>query len=194
MNIKKTKDEIITDCTSLLIHKGFNHTGISDILKAAEIPKGSFYNYFKNKEDFGLQVLDYLRNGILHYINEISSKEDISPIEGFKSYFIQFFETIREYDFMGGCPIGNLAQEMSDLNEKFRKKTESIFDDVVLEYSIFLQKAKAQNEISANIDISECANIINNYWQGTLIRLKTTKDRVHLDNFMKTVFEIILKQ
>lgn len=194
MNIKKTKDEIIADCTSLLIHKGFNHTGISDILKVAEIPKGSFYNYFKNKEDFGLQVLDYLRNGILHYINEISSKEDISPIEGFKSYFIQFFETIREYDFMGGCPIGNLAQEMSDLNENFRKKTESIFDDVVLGYSVFLQKAKARNEISENIDILECANIINNYWQGTLIRLKTTKDRVHLDNFMKTVFEIILKQ
>jgi len=43
-----------------IIHlKGFNHTGVQEVLRAAGVPKGSFYNYFKNKEDFGLQVIDY---------------------------------------------------------------------------------------------------------------------------------------
>jgi TetR/AcrR family transcriptional repressor of nem operon len=36
---------------------GFNGCGVQDITAAAEIPKGSFYNYFASKEDFA-QILE----------------------------------------------------------------------------------------------------------------------------------------
>jgi len=39
--------------------KGYNDTGIQEIIDKAGLPKGSFYNFFKSKEDFGLLVIDY---------------------------------------------------------------------------------------------------------------------------------------
>jgi TetR/AcrR family transcriptional regulator, transcriptional repressor for nem operon len=45
---------------ALLIHsKGYNNTGLADVLKAAKVPKGSFYFYFKSKDELGLAVLDH---------------------------------------------------------------------------------------------------------------------------------------
>ena len=54
-----TRQKILETGARIVHRKGFNHTGIQEILEAAGVPKGSFYNYFKNKEDFGLHVIDY---------------------------------------------------------------------------------------------------------------------------------------
>ena len=54
------KDKILVAGARIIHRKGFNHTSIQKVLKAADVPKGSFYFYFKNKQDFGLQVLEFL--------------------------------------------------------------------------------------------------------------------------------------
>ena len=54
-----TRDRIIETGAEIIHRKGFNHTGIQEILTAAGVPKGSFYNYFKSKDEFGLEVIDY---------------------------------------------------------------------------------------------------------------------------------------
>ncbi|MFZ1037037.1 MAG: TetR/AcrR family transcriptional regulator, partial [Smithella sp.] len=53
------KQELIAVGAKLMHLKGYNDTGVQEILDKAGLPKGSFYNYFKNKEDFGLLVIDY---------------------------------------------------------------------------------------------------------------------------------------
>ena len=54
-----THEEIIRKGAELIHAQGFNATGIQQILQAVCIPKGSFYFYFKSKEDFGLEIIDY---------------------------------------------------------------------------------------------------------------------------------------
>jgi len=54
--LANTRKRIIETGAAIIHRKGFNHTGIQEILNAAKVPKGSFYNYFKSKEDFGLQI------------------------------------------------------------------------------------------------------------------------------------------
>ena len=56
---KETTRSRILEVGSTIIHqKGFNNTGIQEILDKAGVPKGSFYFYFKSKEDFGLALID----------------------------------------------------------------------------------------------------------------------------------------
>ena len=50
---------IIADSIHLLYEKGYNGVGIQEIVESANIPKGSFYAYFKNKEDYLLKSLDF---------------------------------------------------------------------------------------------------------------------------------------
>jgi AcrR family transcriptional regulator len=54
-----TRDKLIGVSVELIMLKGFNNTGIAEILSKAGVPKGSFYYYFKSKEDLGLAVIDH---------------------------------------------------------------------------------------------------------------------------------------
>lgn len=69
-----TREEIIRKGAELIHAQGFNATGLQQILQVAGIPQGSFYFYFKSKEDFGLEVIDYfdaMISGILtHYLSD----------------------------------------------------------------------------------------------------------------------------
>ena len=40
------------------MHRGFTGMGLSELLKTAEVPKGSFYHYFRSKEAFGVALLE----------------------------------------------------------------------------------------------------------------------------------------
>jgi TetR/AcrR family transcriptional repressor of nem operon len=50
-----TRNRIIETGAEIIHRKGFNHTGIQEILNAASVPKGSFYNYFK-KTSLGFKL------------------------------------------------------------------------------------------------------------------------------------------
>ena len=65
------KEDILAKGEILLRTQGYNKTGINEILKASGIPKGSFYNFFESKEDFGLQVLAYYSDGIIRFIKRL---------------------------------------------------------------------------------------------------------------------------
>jgi TetR/AcrR family transcriptional repressor of nem operon len=54
-----TKAHILDMGAQIVHQKGFNATGIQEVLNAAAVPKGSFYFYFKSKEEFGLQLIDH---------------------------------------------------------------------------------------------------------------------------------------
>ena len=194
MNKKTGKEEIFVNSMGIIIRKGYNNTGLTEIIKASGIPKGSFYNYFKSKEDYGLQLLDFFADKIFSHIESYKNNTELSPLNQLHHFFDDFLKYYQESDFMGGCPIGNFAQELGDINENFREKTESIFQKIVEIVSFFLIEAKKQSYIDENIDEYAISNSILNYWQGTLLRLKVSKDSQHYENFLKNIFEILLKK
>ena len=53
-----TRNALVWCVTELLTERGFQITGIDEILKRVGVPKGSFYHYFKSKDDFGHAVID----------------------------------------------------------------------------------------------------------------------------------------
>ena len=65
MKRKIYREDIIEAGRSLMFANGYNHTGIKEITEKISIPKGSFYNHFSSKEEFGLEVVkEYMKNGL----------------------------------------------------------------------------------------------------------------------------------
>src|SRR5258707_12513763 len=58
MATKSTRDHLVDVGLELMHQNGYNATGLSDILKAANVPKGSFYHHFSSKEDFAAAALE----------------------------------------------------------------------------------------------------------------------------------------
>jgi len=170
-----TKQRIIETGARIIHLKGYNHTGIQEVIKAAGVPKGSFYFYFKNKEDFGLHVIDFYNNMYLGMIDPIVNNRDLLPLKRIEKMFDLFIDLFKEMDYTCGCPIGNLSQEMGDLNEAFSAKLTESVELIAGVYKDLLDEAKQMKEIPETIDTQETAEFIVSSWHGSLIRMKIIK-------------------
>ena len=55
-----TRTALLEAGMNIMIEKGYNNTGIQEVLLAVGVPKGSFYHYFDSKEDFALKIIESL--------------------------------------------------------------------------------------------------------------------------------------
>jgi TetR/AcrR family transcriptional repressor of nem operon len=190
---KQSKKDVILEKGAEIIHlKGFNNTGINEILEAADVPKGSFYFYFKNKEDFGLQLIDYYSVHFVSLAESHLSRKDLSYIGRLRRFFEDFLHFFQAKGCTLGCPIGNLSLEMGDVSESFREKLEVVLKDMKHSVSLFIQGAIRENELPDSLDVDRVADYIINSWEGALLRMKVTKDTFPLELFDKMTFEILL--
>ena len=85
------REEIIRKGAELIHAQGFNATGLQQILQAAGIPKGSFYFYFKSKEDFGLEIINYFNAIISAIFTRYLSDKKTLPLKRLEKLF-EYFE------------------------------------------------------------------------------------------------------
>lgn len=189
-----TRERIIKTGADIIHRKGFNNTGIKEILDEVGVPKGSFYFYFKNKEDFGLQVVDHFNRqfeGMTREMLENTSSPPLARLQRFFKWFMDFFTSA---GFTCGCPVGNLSQEMADLSPAFREKLQEAIDRMADAYSTVLLEAREAGEVSPEMDVKETAYFIIAGWHGALIRMKVTKNIEPLENHYRFVFEHLLSK
>jgi TetR/AcrR family transcriptional repressor of nem operon len=189
-----TREKIIATGAEIIHRKGFNHTGIQEILNAAHVPKGSFYNYFKSKDDFGLQIIDYFAAHFNQIAKETLKDTRVSPLNRIYRFLTAFMEYFESQNYTGGCPIGNLAQEMGDLSPAFRKKLREAIDMMVDAYSPVLAAAQEDGKILKSLDIRDTASFIVAGWHGAIIQMKLTQSLAPLKNHRKFIFDHILKK
>lgn len=177
-----------------LIHlQGFNHTGIQEILKTAGVPKGSFYFYFDNKEDFGLQLVDYYGERFHATLAEVEARGGGDPIEELRLLFKAFLDYFERQGYTRGCPVGNLAGEMGDLSPAFRKKLREAMDGLAEPIRSRLARARDAGALPAGLDPAETAWTIVHSWHGALLRMKIEKGPEPYRLFQKYVFDRLLK-
>ena len=82
-----TREKIIRKGAELIHAQGFNATGLQQILQAAGIPKGSFYFYFKSKEDFGLEIINYFNSIISTTFTRYLTDKKIPPLKRLEKLF-----------------------------------------------------------------------------------------------------------
>jgi TetR/AcrR family transcriptional repressor of nem operon len=188
-----TKIKIIQKGADLIHTGGFNNTGINEILEAASVAKGSFYFYFKSKDDFGMQLIDYYLNYNRAKVEKYLNNPGLSPVQRLKDFFNDYKRYFLKAGCTRGCPFGNLSQEMSDTNETFRKKLQKSFSELESSIKQCLAEAQKAKEISRSLDVEILSNFIINSWEGSLITMKLEKSIEPLNIFEHMVFDVILK-
>ncbi len=189
-----TKGRLIEIGAEIIHLKGFNNTGIKEILHAAEVPKGSFYNYFESKEDFGLQVIDYFVDYMALVAGGVLGDHSVSPLERIRKLLTGFIELFKAKGYGYGCPIGNLSQEMGDLSPAFREKLKYALDSLAKTYADALALAQEAGEIPRDLDIHDTARFIVSSWHGALIHMKAIKGPEPLENHIRFIFDHVLRQ
>ena len=97
-----TKAKILKEGARSVYQKGYNATGLQEVLTAAGVPKGSFYFYFTSKEDFGLQLIDYYTARYLNRLDRYLQDRSKPPLQRLRDYFRDMISSYENNDFKGG--------------------------------------------------------------------------------------------
>jgi len=176
-----------------MLERGFHSTGLSDIVNAAGVPKGSFYHFFPSKDVFGMAVLEQHFQNYEQVTGELLSRADVPPLTRVYDFFRAAREKMLRRNCEGGCLVGNLAQEMADQDESFRLRLDQIMRSWQTSIARCLQQARDQDQLSISVEPTELARFLLDSWEGALMRSKVTKNTEPLDNFMSIIFNILLK-
>src|SRR5207302_10880844 len=125
----KSTREAILEAASRLIHvHGYNHTSLDDVLRESGVGKGNFYYHFKSKEELGYAILDQIIATFLaETLAPCFSDQSGRPLGQIRCFLDRVLEIQREQNCVGGCALGNLAAELSDVHEGFRTRLAVVF-------------------------------------------------------------------
>jgi len=168
------RDQIIRAAAQLVHVKGFHRTSVDEILEAAVAGKGQFYHYFKNKDEVGLAIVDRAATQIHSTLLErLDQGQGLEAIEWMLDCLIK---TARQRQCGGGCPLGNLAAEMSDLDEKFRLKLARIFEVWRGMVERTLRVAQQRGEIKLDVEVEALSFLVLSTIEGGILLAKVEHD------------------
>lgn len=193
MEKKDTRSDIIRIGTDLISRQGYNATGIDAVLKEAAVPKGSFYHYFKSKEEFGLAVIDHFAERFEQRLVIFLNDDEVTPLNRIRNFLETGLARVTQNKCTRGCLIGNLGQEMADLNERFRSRLEEVFGMWKERFAACLAEAKLQGEIPAASDPHLLAGFILSGWEGAILRAKVMKSPQPMRDFVEVLFAVTLR-
>lgn len=193
MEKKDTRSDIIKIGTELISRLGFNATGIDAILKEAAVPKGSFYHYFKSKEDFGLAVIDRFAEGFERRLETFLDDEEVTPLNRIRNFLETGLARVSQNRCTRGCLIGNLGQEMADRNELFRARLDDVFSMWKVRFAACLTEAQQQGELPQDRDAELLAGFILSGFEGAILRAKVMKSPQPIRDFIEVLFSTTLR-
>ena len=174
MGYKYSKEDIIQKGSWVIQTQGYNNTGISDILKSTGIPKGSFYNFFDNKESFLEEAIDYYAEQGYHQMKKILGNTDLSPLERLKSFYYDFMiSSNKQTECRAGCLINNLSYELGAINLEIAKRLDKHFKRQVKLLANCISKGQESGQFRTDYKASELAEFMHTNTIGGMGRMKT---------------------
>ncbi len=187
-----TRGSIIQAGIELFLDAGFNRTGIQAIVNHSDVPKGSFYTYFKSKEEFAIEVIEAYTAQFDQLCEEILDDVSRPPIERLKRYFTTLRDTFSRQSFRRGCLLGNLTLEMADQSVPIMLKLRSSFDRLEGHIQHCLDEAIEAGELPGGADTKRLAAFCIDAWEGAILRMKVKKSSAPLELFTEMFFSKLL--
>jgi len=147
----KTRQRIIEAALYLFWLQGYTATGIAEILERSAANAGSFYHFFKTKEELLLAVLElYLETLGPIVVNPVAIRLD-DPVERVFGILEFYRGNLLATDCTYGCPIGRLALEIPEEQFRVHKRLADNFDGWTSAVEAFLEDARGRLPLKTNL-------------------------------------------
>jgi len=179
---------------SMFLDQGYHGTGIQEVVNKAGIPKGSFYNYFNSKEDFGSKTVIHFSDQFKEFLNIILKDSEKDAYRAINRFFNDFIDTFEKKNSKEGCLIGNFAAEISDTSELNRETMAKCMNEWKDILGVIISRAQEQGKIRNDIKALELADFLLNSIEGSVLRMKLQTNTKPLKQLKKMFLKYIKKQ
>lgn len=185
------KDKLLDAAQSLMLAKGFTATTVDEICETAKLTKGSFFHYFKSKEELGRAALDRFVSTMQQITQQAPFHKERDPLKRVYGYVDFMIRMAKDPRTPKSCLLGTFAQELSDTHPKIRSRCAEHFCLWAEAFKKDLDEAKAKYRPKAAIDTQELAEHFIAVAEGALILARAKQDtgvvETHLRHFMQYV-------
>jgi TetR/AcrR family transcriptional repressor of nem operon len=184
------REKIVAAAAERFHALGYNACGVQEIVDAAGVPKGSFYNYFKAKELLAHEVLDnYWAGAGL----EILADKSIAPVERLRRHFQHIASRYKKFGFVNGCLVTKFMHEVSDSTTLLRTDLRKQVARWTALIAQAIREGQADQTISNSIDAETTARFLIESWGGVTGAMKLTASRAPIDDFFSVAFGTLLQ-
>lgn len=162
-----TRDRLIESARLLFLEKGYTATGVAEILKRAELNAGSLYHFFPTKEDLLLAVLARYQEMLGPRVLDPVFKRIADPIERVFGILNGYRRLLLETQLEQGCPIGNLALELSTSTPAARRLIAANF--VGWRKAVADCLRQAAGRLPSNLDHDQLALLVLTVMEGAVM-------------------------
>lgn len=185
-----TRQHILDTGSRIIAGKGFSCVGLNEILQAAEVPKGSFYHYFKSKELFGQAMLEGFFEGYLGRIDALFATPGMSARERLLCYWQQWVETQCEGCDDQKCLVVKLSAEVADLSEAMRLTLRDGTGRVIERLADCVAAGVADESLPA-LNPDDTARTLYQLWLGASLLAKLHRDTSPLEQAMRATLQLL---
>ncbi|MGH7724253.1 MAG: TetR/AcrR family transcriptional regulator [Candidatus Eiseniibacteriota bacterium] len=172
---EETKARILAAATELIHQKGFKNTGLQEILDASGVPKGSFYFYFKSKEDLGRELLYRYRLFVREELTRSVFTGTGDAIPQVQAFFRQAIQYQTDGGCKRGCLLGNFAAETTDVHEDIRRELVACFDDLKQLIADALARGQRDGELADDFSPGVAGGFLLSMLEGTILLAKAVR-------------------
>jgi TetR/AcrR family transcriptional repressor of nem operon len=140
--------------------RGFQAASLDTILAKAGVTKGALYHHFPDKASLGYAVVDEVVKGFLLERWGVLEPPSRDPVTTLQRILRRRAANLTAHEVELGCPLNNLAQEMSPLDQRFRRGVSATFDIWTAAVAKDLARGQAEGTVRKNVDPRKIAAFV----------------------------------
>jgi len=187
---KETRQHILDTGYKLIVSKGFSSVGLTEILQSAGVPKGSFYYYFKSKEQFGEEIISNYFREYLVALENIFQLRGSSAYNRLMEYWQRWIETQSDSCADQKCLVVKLSAEVADLSEPMRIALLNGSSQVVQRIAQCIEAGIDDGSIVKS-NAAVTADFLYNMWLGATLMSKLQRNADGLQQAMRITTSIL---
>lgn len=174
-NPDQTRQLLLSTAFHEIHRHGYQAAGLDAILKGAGVTKGALYHHFANKHELGVAVVDEVLAPWIRSTWILPLEQSENPVDGLLESLRSVIACTDAETVECGCPLNNLAQEMSPIDEDFRERLENIFCDWRDAISAALARGQSAGHVKKDVDPEICAAFIVAAFEGAIGSVKASR-------------------
>jgi AcrR family transcriptional regulator len=173
---ERTRERLLHAGFREVYRSGFQSASIDTILAASNVTKGALYYHFESKEALGHAIIEEVVSTFARdrWLLPLQHSQDKNPVDALIGIVRAIPATPKA--LKGGCPLANLAQEMSPLDEQFRKRLETIFHGWQESVAMALRRGQSHGTVRRDLDPDEAASFLIAMVEGYEVLAKNSQD------------------
>jgi len=187
------REKLVEAATAILGRNGYQATSVDEILEAARVAPSNFYYHFKSKEELAIEVLEGYFEKSRQEMAPVFMNRFLSATDKLERLHEALVRKVTQSGCRGGCPMGNLAQELSDSHPEFRMRLARHFEECIDGIAMVVQDGVKSGEFRESAEPKAVAYLLFGSMQGLLLLSKSLKKVAPLEQGFRQTLNLLKK-